>query len=1067
MRKVLLVALVVAVVAVVLWRAAGRTGREGRGRLGESSAQGPAFAAEPDAPSLPAEVPPALAAAADVQSEPAPREALPLRPLAGVLRGLAAEPRALLSWTPLLPEFEQVRSINAVDFERLRAVSVTAACDERGRFECASVPEGAASGPSVVWITVPGREARAVPLAAPEAGWSWPELEPLAERAPARVIVLRADQPVAGAHVRHTISFWEAGPTQSEQDQRRVFMRDLRTDEDGVALLAPASGANVLLATDGVERSLLWTGTPEGEIVLELLPTIQVAGRVRCDDPALDLAQLRYHVGYSSAEDDSDFVWAGSSLAVRADGTLGPDTWARAERTTLEAHLVGGEVITSVARVANPPPGGRAFLELEAKRGHPFQVLVQSPEETPIQGAAVEGYYSSGEEWRQALPCPSDETGRATVFAPQGQLVLKIGKPGFTNLDIQDDRLIVPQAQAPFRVVLRPAGTVQGFVRRGTEPVRSFGIVAWNEAKTYRPVLAFEDEEGVFRLEDVPKGETIHLYAYSETLPESETTTFVLADEALELELELPAPRKARGRVIDTLTGEPVAAAVIQHVISGKENFRGYRGRPMAVQADGSFELGGFFPGRGGFAVFADGYEQLFYHVRDDDVEILDVGLVALSPLAALELVVRDGDVRDFGAYHAWNRWSHEYAPTPLGSDGTLTLPSRTGHFELFVSRPDGSVASEVGEIMPGERKRVELEFASGIELLVTLAEPPHGIEGHTLRACLRTRDVDRSVKARWSSERAGFVLQRLQAGLVALELRDGEERLVIQRSVELTDSAQQTLALALGGERRRLRLLDVRGRPWSSCTVHVGLDEPHGWSEVLMTDAAGELVLGPLEAGRVVLSTKIGGESLAYGVPVDLEPDRARTTEVVLDVGPRSLLRLQELGRPVAGMNVLYTHALAPRHLTFGYSSEADGLVRGPFLGPGTYTLVVCHQSFWPSRFPIASRATSEPLPLELFSRATLELEVVDLGGRPLPDARFDLWHAELDARVEDWLTTGWFPAPADLVTDREGKLTLDGIPRGRYAWTCTAASGATAVGEVLLAPRERRTLEIRVREE
>ena len=140
---------------------------------------------------------------------------------------------------------------------------------------------------------------------------------------------------------------------------------------------------------------------------------------------------------------------------------------------------------------------------------------------------------------------------------------------------------------------------------------------------------------------------------------------------------------------------------------------------------------------------------------------------------------------------------------------------------------------------------------------------------------------------------------------------------------------------------------------------------------------------------------------------------------------------------------------------------------MRGPFLGPGVYTLRANHRDFWPTRYLVTSRDSAEPLPLELFSRSQLDVRVTTLAGRTIAGARLELAHAELEQSADAWLAAGSIQAPMGLVTDAEGRLVLRGIPRGTYAWTCTTPDGRSASGEAVVEPRQSLELSIRVQEE
>ena len=734
---------------------------QGGARAGAGTASIPREPVEERPASLPPELadsPAKIAAPLDPATPvPAPLRENPERgPLAGVLRGVDPGTVAQLTWTAFLPELEGLRSPGVVDYARLRSASVSTTCDASGAFAFPAVPEGALDGESVVWITRPGREASSVALAPTSSGWRWPALGDAPARAGMRVRVRRAGQPVTGASVRQALSFWEAGQTEAEKRVRRLFVRESVTDDAGTVLLVPGSRENYLVAWNGAERSIAWIGEPEEgrEVVLDLLPTIEVSGRIVLEGevgPGLELDGARYTVGFFSAEDASDFQWGGASMGVRADGGFGPDAWPRGDRRQLHVYVSGAELVPARVVVFNPPPGRGVEVELVTRRGHPFEVAVSAPDGQPIQAALLVATHWSGTDW---LPLARESTGadgRATLHAPTGELLVEVQKPGFTSRSIQEQELVtVPQLSPPLRVILRPAGVVAGLVRQGSDAVPRFSVLAWNDDASYHSLSEFEDEEGAFRLADVPLGETVHLFAYSDALPQSETAAFVLGTEPLELELELPEPCRASGRVIDSVSREPVPSARIQHLLTGMGGLADYRGREMSVQPDGRFELGGFFPGRGGFVCSAEGYESLFYNTREENSDVIDVGLLALNPLAVLAVEVREAGVSDFSAYTAWNRANPDSTPVPLASDGTLRIPSRTGHFRLYVARPDGSVAQVSDSLLPGEEKGVRVDFTGGTfpgvtELAVLLAEAPADVESWSLSASTRTRDEARS----------------------------------------------------------------------------------------------------------------------------------------------------------------------------------------------------------------------------------------------------------------------------------------------------------------------------------
>ncbi len=992
----------------------------------------------------------------------AARERPPARPLSGVLRSPAGATfaGATLTWTALWPEFEDREYLREIDPERLRAATVTTTSDAGGHFSFEAAPAELDGGPSVVWVTHPGHEAGRVLLAAQNEREHWSGALELAERASLRVRVTRAGEPVAGALVRHQLNFWGSDPPAAERRLRRAFLREHESRADGTLELCPGAGHNALQAFRDDECSLLFSAEPKSELELELLPTIEVHGLVSLTGPATELAGVRYRVAYFSAADSSDLVEAQGTRAVRADGTFGPDRWPRAARERTLVSVFGGEVVSVGAERATPEPGQDLFVELTTYRGHTLDAFVRGPDAAPLDEAFVHAFRPAGDVWTFTAQSTTDARGHATLRGlPAEALWLQFGKSGYTTQDVSDHRAALPRrAEGPLAIVLSPAGGIAGRVTSAGAPVPRFSLFGWTSDRTFEVYLDLEDEEGRFRIENAPRGAGVHLFAYSAELPQSETVVVVPGASDAQVELELPQPRRARGRVVDSLTGAPIASATLTHATSGLTGLATPRGETLRVETDGRFELDGFFPGRGGFSVRAQGYEPLHYSTRVDEAEVIEVGLVPMNPLCTLEVYVREEGVTDYSGHHAWNACNDDRTPVPLRADGTLELASNTGKYLVHVSRPDGSVAVEGGVATPGSVAVVEFDLTSGIELTVLVREPPPQVEDARLTAWWRVGDAERRAEAGWSVALEAFVLRGLGAGDAVLRLVDAGGASLGQRALRLAEKGHQSVTLELGGARRRLRLVDARGEPWASCSVHASLDDRSGWYATASTDAVGEFELGPFEERRVVLSTRLGNEGLAYGETVELDPDPARTTVVTLEPGGRSLLRLLELGAPRAGVHVAYRHAASPHAVEFTYASDESGLIKGPFCAPGDYELRVNHRDYWPARPSLRIDGSSAPVEVELYGLGVLALTASEPGGRPIAGARLELTHRELGQGLTDWIAAGLVARPSGgLTSDADGQLILTGVPRGTYLWKWTAPGGESAAGEVVLAPRGR----------
>lgn len=1039
-----------------------------RGRVAPPAPSAAAPVRVPFGLSVPAAEPDRIPAEDRPSEQVRARERAPSRPPSGILRspGGTTYAGATLAWTVLLPELEGRAYLRDVDPERLCAVTVTTTSDAGGRFAFEAAPAELGDGPSVVWVTHAGHAAGRVAFETAAERERWNGALELVEHPPLCVRVTRAGEPVAGARVRHQLSFWGGDPLAAERRLRRAFLRELESGADGTLALCPGAGDNAIQAFHGDQISLLSSGVPGSELELELLPGIEVRGQVTVTGAPVDLAGVRYRVAYFSAADGSDLVLAQGTRPVRRDGSFGPDQWPRVERERMRVSVFDGEIVGVDAEYAAPEPGGSVFVELSTRQGHTLDALVRAADATPLAEAFVHAFRPAGDVWAYTARATTDAGGHATLRGlPAGATWLQVGKPGYTTLEISDHRAVLPRAEeGPLAVVLAPAGGIAGRVTSAGEPVRRFTLFGWTSDRTFDVYLDFEHEDGRFRIENAPRGASLHLFAFTAELPQSDTVV-VVPGESAEVELELPRPRRARGRLIDALTGAPVGSATVLHATSGLTGLATPRGKPMRVGADGRFELDGFFPGRGGFTVRAEGYEPLHYSTRVDDSEVIEVGLVPLNPLCRLEVYVREEGVADYSGHRVWNACNDERTPVPLRADGTLELVSNTGKYLVHVARPDGSVLVEGGVATPGAVEVVEFDLTRGIELTVLVRDPPAGSGDARLTAWWRAGDDERRSESRWSAELEAFVLRGLGPGEAVLQLVDAAGASLGQQALRLSEREHQAVTLELGGVRRRVRLVDARGDPWASCAVHASLGGGSGWYASAHTDAAGELELGPLAEPRVVLSARLGNEGLAYGQVVELDPDPARTSVVTLEPGGRSRLRVLELGVPQVGVHVAYRHADAPHAVEFTYASDEQGLIEGPFCARGTYELRINHRDYWPARPSLRIDGGSEPVVLELFSLGELELAVSEPGGRAIPGAELELVHRELGQNVADWMRSGLVARPGTgLASDQEGRVVLRRVPRGTYAWTWTAPGGEQAAGELVLAPRARAEARARI---
>ncbi len=89
------------------------------------------------------------------------------------------------------------------------------------------------------------------------------------------------------------------------------------------------------------------------------------------------------------------------------------------------------------------------------------------------------------------------------------------------------------------------------------------------------------------------------------------------------------------------------------------------------------------------------------------------------------------------------------------------------------------------------------------------------------------------------------------------------------------------------------------------------------------------------------------------------------------------------------------------------------------------------------------------------------LELHVSIEGGLPVSGLPLQLTSTEFGSSVQAWIDAGQVRTPG-LVTDLTGRVALEGLPHGPYAWAMTLPDGQVREGELTVEPARANTFEI-----
>jgi hypothetical protein len=183
----------------------------------------------------------------------------------------------------------------------------------------------------------------------------------------------------------------------------------------------------------------------------------------------------------------------------------------------------------------------------------------------------------------------------------------------------------------------------------------------------------------------------------------------------------------------------------------------------------------------------------------------------------------------------------------------------------------------------------------------------------------------------------------------------------------------------------------------------------------------------------RVAQDLKHGSLGRRIGIPAEASAGRI---EVVLEASGGLDVRLRDGDVPLAGVSVRMTTG-GGTTLSEVLQTNSEGACRFEALGEGNVRLA-CHRSdCWPVVVEHAIRSDGGgPLDVDMRRLGDLEAVVTNRDGLPVAALALELRSLDVEADVSTWLAEERIRAPAGLTTDRLGRLVLEGLPRGTYAW-------------------------------
>jgi len=950
------------------------------------------------------------------------------------------------------------------DGREWRAHTILHSSDASGRLAL-DAPPGDVDAPSALWITHPGHAPWSMLLDRDDDLEQIPRLIVLASAPVLEVDVEGIDgRPVAGATVLQRFPLDARMRAQLGVRGVRLaygLRRETLTDAQGRASLASLDRAQIVDATLGISRCIPWKGTAPDSVHLRWVSTFTWSGRVEAESPLLELANSRVEV---RAIVGSRGTWLGVT-EVRADGTFGPTSSPAPACDSLEFGLEGSTFVPTVVLHAPPNPAEHVQLVLVAKHGFRFPVTVTNRQGDPLVGAEVSWSWAVGETWKWAVHA-TDDTGTAVLpAAPAGGLWLLAEKSGYVGFKLAME--VWSDVSPTYPVVLDRGAVLRGKVTSAGLPVTDFSIV-------HRAALGYSDtttvdflnrKDGTYVIEGVPVGER-SCFAVGEFLPRSSAQTIVLSPTVdSELSFDLRPGGVAQGVVRHALTGEPIENASIGlWVTEGRVRTRPFGAR-VGTDALGRFEVGGLAIGElSTIEVTHPGHASTLLLATGVAEGALDVGVIALAAEQSLRVVLRVPMDDDPTAWTA-TLWGRNIPVTlPFPRDGVVQFDGLSLlSYDVDVSRGIERADSKNILIRPDAPRDLVFDLTRGVSFLV---EIDTGRESVDLGSC-QLRIYSGS-----NGKDAGHVrgLPIPGDGIVRvaaiegspLELRVENQRSEALGSLRIRPELVQdrTVRLALDVENRAVRMVDPTGAPLQGLSVGVA-PSGGGWRFTYTTDSDGLVRFpGSDETGADLHVFRAGGGGgVIRGVVLSTEPE-----EVTYAESGRIAIRLLDGSDPLAGVSVWLWDGFG---LGVGFepiATDLDGRAgRAGFMEQG-FEAEIDQPGLWPRRQSIVASGSGVEQVVQVRRRGSVVLHA-KRGGLALAGVVLRVESEEFATSVDPWIADGRVTASdARGATDDQGRLRLDGLPRGTYRWSITLDEGATIGGRFDVEPHRRVDVDVLV---
>lgn len=881
-----------------------------------------------------------------------------------------------------------------------------------------------------------------------------------------QVTVLHQDGGVAlGATVTERVDLcdWPL-LDEDEQDARHCDMLPVVhgvTDARGLVEMPALCKRMWIQATDGGLQSSAWTGAQAGHITLVLADTCTAEGTV-----SDSVTGKRVTGGMVSCQVRRGLDQAVVALLpVSESGTFGPIVLPLASTDGFLFQFVGGDYEASQVLLPPPLKGEHVTADIRTSPGVGVALQVHQQGGAPLAGVTVAVQWTRGNVWHRIDRVTNKEGKAFLSHLPSGQVWVRSRKPGYVP-SLNEMYRAEDWVRHVLSVTMMPAASIEGRCTSGGKPVKDFTVLFWHsEVRDGGRISVQGSEDGVFRIEEAAPG-LVQLLASSDAVVQSAHYTLeVNAGDTGHLDIEMPLPREVRGEVVDATSGVGLpGAAVCPVIISGGASVRPWK---TAIHADseGHFVLTGLGDGEGRLSISAPGYAARDVTVWPSKTGATQLGAIALYRSQQLVVRLRSSNPVEYSSYGVSLTSTNTRIPgVRCSAEGVAAFDSLTpGTYQVQVEASNGDTVAR--EIKVGSTGRSECLFdltGSSVDIEVV---PPDGcaLDPEWNASLSYHAEGIGQIDCGYALPSSGVVhIGNAPSGPAMFTIVSSAGDLIASVPIVFPSPMPKRMQIHLDPIALRIRVLDSSQRPIPGAKVFCRDDE-NGVSlgRLLVADEKGEVLVRDRGMGRFMATayhTDIGGAPCVEVVPSLVQ---GGVVNLVISDGVEVNLELRDGMQPIHGVGCEITDTCGSTVLGVAQVTDADGLLRFQRLAPGDYRVVVDHPGIWRTEQPITVTPTSTNFTVQLRRIGAVRIRAKSGVGNAVEGATIELVDVATGTRVQDWMTSGDVPTPANgLKTDSSGTVVVQGLPRGSYRCVATTSAGgvvertievpAQATGEV-----------------